>query len=111
MPAGSGKNIDQPWTDMCSETNARINRNDVVACLINTIVSYLEEFRSFGFDAFWESWDEIDFLKNKKGVVSTKDGELLAKFNGVTDQGALKIITDTGDARILHSGEVSVRVK
>ena len=111
MPAGSGKNIDQPWTDMCSETNARINRNEVVACLINTIVSYLEEFRSFGFDAFWESWNEIDFLKNKKGVVSTKDGELLAKFNGITDQGALKIITDTGDARILHSGEVSVRVK
>ena len=111
MPAVSGKNIDQPWTDMCREANVRINRNEVVACLINTILSYLEEFRILGFDAFWKSWSEIDFLKDKNGMVSTKDGELLAKFDGINNQGALKIITDTGDKLTLHSGEVSVRVK
>ena len=105
-----GSNIDQPWTDVCSNLSRKIGRNDVAGILIAHILQALKTFEKEGFYPFFSIWDKCDFLKGKSGKVLKSDSQSNVKFEGISSDGAL-IVVDNKERQLIHSGEVSLKIE
>lgn len=110
MPDESGATIDQDWIDMEGVLKTVVNRNHVVAEILNELIPCLRKFNEFGFKEFIDEWKALDLLAeqriNIEGHVSISEGVA----HGVDKHGAL-IVEHDGKTQSLYSGEVSIRVK
>jgi len=108
MPATEEtSDIDQPWTDLHSQS-AEFSRNDLAALLLEELIVQLDLFARQGFGPFREVWELWDGLCGQTISVYSGNREFTGKASGIDERGAL--ILDTGkEALKLHSGEVSMR--
>ena len=109
MPDIAADKIDQPWTDMRSLVGTYVDRNIVIADIINELIPNLELFEQRGFSAFVEQWNNFDLLSNQAieiiGHAVMKQG--IAR--GVDAHGAL-LVEFENKIQPLYSGEVSIRL-
>lgn len=110
MPKESGNKIDQDWIDMQSLLKSKINRNQVVAEIMNQLIPRLKKFNDNGFSVFSDEWKVLDLLDEKHinidGHMSLNEGIA----HGVDKHGAL-LVESEGKVQALYSGEVSIREK
>ena len=110
MPEESGVTIDQDWVDMEGELKTAVNRNHVVAEILNELIPRLIKFNKYGFKEFIDEWKTLDLLAEKRinieGHVSINEGVA----HGVDKHGAL-LVEHNGKIQSLYSGEVSIRAK
>lgn len=108
MPSKSGDSIDQDWTDMSRALKSSVNRNQVVAEILNELIPRLQRFNDHGFIEFIDEWKDLDLLADKpvkiEGHLSLSEGVA----HGVDKHGAL-IVEHKGKSQALYSGEVSIR--
>jgi BirA family biotin operon repressor/biotin-[acetyl-CoA-carboxylase] ligase len=103
-----GTEIDQPWTDIHTITNAFPDRNKIVASILNTIYPALVEFNSHGFTPFAAHWAEHDGLAGKAISAFNAQQEIEGIAEGVGPKGELLI--QTADNMIPFSnGSVKLR--
>ncbi len=84
-------------------------RNRLVAALIESCVTGLEQFRAEGFAPFKTQWNSADVLRNQPIVVADVNGQRRGVARGIDAQGALVLERDDGSRETVIAGDVSVR--
>ena len=84
-------------------------RNGLVAALIESCVTGLEQFRAEGFAPFKSQWNSADVLRNQAIVVADVNGQRRGVARGIDAQGALILERDDGSRETVIAGDVSVR--
>jgi BirA family transcriptional regulator, biotin operon repressor / biotin---[acetyl-CoA-carboxylase] ligase len=105
---GEQPDIDQPFTDLF-RLGLSVNRSDLAADLVESLVAAVEQFDRTGFSDFASEWSELDALAGHPVSVHHQHGNRLTGLAaGVDQQG--RLLVDTEQGRIaLGSGEISVR--
>jgi BirA family biotin operon repressor/biotin-[acetyl-CoA-carboxylase] ligase len=101
--------IDQQWTDMCSNTQgSQYSRNDVAAKLTNNAVSALIQFENNTFQDLVEAWSQWDMMKDKQVELHSAKAIKLGVARGIDSGGCLLLETSSGVEKI-SVGDVSLR--
>lgn len=115
MPAKSGADIEQEWTDVTSEllhssADIRPSRNQLAADLISEIVQLLTDFESRGFEAYRDEWQTADAFFGQTAVISTPKQSIAGVVKGVDSNGALRLQLADGKIESFIGGELSLRL-
>lgn len=102
--------IDQPWVDLNTITQALPSRNHVVAALLKEFVSLLSCYSSEGFAKDIEQWRALDCAKGKKAVLNTSQESMVGRVIGIDDQGLL-LMSVNGYIERYMSGQISFKVE
>lgn len=108
MPFQSAAEIDQPWTDLQSHILTPIDRNILVAKLIECLKLRLIEHASSGINNMLNDWQQADVYLNKRVRLLTGEKETLGICRGINNQGAL-LLEIEGFIKPVYGGEVSLR--
>jgi len=108
MPCHSAESIDQPWTDLQSHFSQQIDRNVLVAKLIDCLTRRLVEHSEQGISNMLNDWQGADIYLNKAVRLITGEKETLGVCRGINNQGALLLEID-GVVKPIYGGEVSLR--
>ncbi|KGQ17860.1 Biotin-protein ligase [Lysobacter dokdonensis DS-58] len=110
MPAAFAREIDQPWCDLATLGDAR-TRNAIAASVLSHLLPALSAFDREGLDPFLARHAAVDALAGRAVVLHQHDGNRNAVAEGLAPDGALRVRLDDGEVRVVHSGEVSVRIR
>lgn len=108
MPDWLATPIDQAWTDLQSELNVKLNRNQWVADLITRLCDGLVVFDEQGLEPFINRWLEYDDLFERNVTLTMGQKALHGVAKGIATDGALCVEID-GELKHFHAGEVSLR--
>lgn len=109
MTDAAGSGIDQKWTTLSRHGLGDLDRNAMLAVLLESLLNGFERYESEGLSGFIGRWQELDGLKGKpvRLIGGAQPTEGIAR--GVDAEGAL-LLDCAGERIRCHSGEVSVRV-
>ena len=100
---GEKMDIDTPWTDLSKIVKRLPDLQKLTASLINNILLMSEDFQMNGLSSLLSQWDDYDMLKGINIRSRQSNGQLEGKVDGITNQGALKIITKGGIKELYSS--------
>ena len=104
------KDIDQPWIDLqCLDEGKLPERNLLVASILNHLSELLANFEQRTFAFYRERWESLCIHQDQIVCVSQGDKLIEAKYRGLTDDGALILMKETGEKLIFDGGEISIR--
>ena len=109
MPATFASGIDQPWTQLAALAPSPPARNLLAAALLEHLLPALDVFDAQGLAPFLPRYAALDALAGKPVQVHEPARCWDAQALGIADDGALRVRDDTGDVRLVHAGDVSVR--
>ena len=110
MPEAFARDIDQPWCDLAALGETR-TRNAIAAAVLSHLLPALAMFDRDGLDPFLARHAAVDALAGRPIVLHQHDGNRNAVAEGLAPDGALRVRLDGGEVRVVHSGEVSVRIR
>lgn len=93
MPAQAATYIDQPWTDLSRaliNNRVPLNRNELAAKLLLTLMRCLQNFSTSEFDSFKDDWKKFDLLSGRNVIIKTDTQELNAKVLGFNKDYSLR---------------------
>ena len=99
--------IEKRWTDIDSLTGQRLARNQLIAEILKSLYSALNEFQTVGLSACVEAWGTWDALAGHTIEVKLPHEQFEGTVQGINAQGQLILETSQGE-RHLRSGEVSL---
>lgn len=99
--------ITQAYTDLNTITDIELNRNQLVAQLLNELLPIAATFEKQGFSAYLNEWREQDCLFGKTVTLFVGSQKLTGIVQGIDENGLLKLQRDDGTIQIFASGEVS----
>jgi BirA family biotin operon repressor/biotin-[acetyl-CoA-carboxylase] ligase len=102
------ESIDQPWVDLTSITDRKLDRNKLLAAIINKLVSNVELFASEGFSVFVDAWQALHAYQDSYVKLIMSPNEVEGICRGVDQHGAL-LLERYGKMEAYHGGEISVR--
>ncbi|WP_088332875.1 bifunctional biotin--[acetyl-CoA-carboxylase] ligase/biotin operon repressor BirA [Lacimicrobium sp. SS2-24] len=108
LPANQTKQIDQPWTDLHTESGQPVDRNRLAACLLDELFNALGQFSEHGLAVFMQEWHRSNLYENKKVRLLCGPKEFTGTCLGINEQGALVVETENGK-QLFYGGEISVR--
>ena len=95
--------INRPWTDLSKIVNKLPNFQKLTASIINNILLMSEDFQMNGLSNLLSQWDEYDMLQGVKIRSKESNKEFQGKVDGITNQGALKVLTKDGFKELYSS--------
>ncbi|MDF1677125.1 MAG: biotin--[acetyl-CoA-carboxylase] ligase [Legionellaceae bacterium] len=101
-------NTAKPWCSLHEITGQFFDRNELIAELILTINTYLQQFKHDGFSSFRTAWNEKDYLKNKQFSISGPTGVITGIGHGVNQSGYLLLEDEVGSMHTLSSGDTTL---
>ncbi|WDE05688.1 bifunctional biotin--[acetyl-CoA-carboxylase] synthetase/biotin operon repressor [Thalassomonas viridans] len=108
MPEQSAAQVDQPWTDLKSHTQAALDRNMLCAAIIKCLTGRLEQHKAYGLAPMLDEWLQQDFYLDKPVKLLTGEKVTSGICRGINNQGALLLETG-GQVKAVYGGEVSLR--
>ncbi len=108
MPDEEAGQIDQPWTDVSRSLGRPVDRNQLLAAVLNQLLPLLEQFSRQGFTPFREAWSARDAYADRQICLQTQTVRIEGVERGVDENGALLLETKEG-VRAFHGGELSLR--
>lgn len=108
MSSESASEIDQAWTDLTSISAIPLDRNILIARILNQLADDIAEFEKKGFAVFQNRWNKKDAYFSKEVVVVAGKDKIEGLSKGVSEKGAL-IVKSGSEERVFHGGEVSLR--
>ena len=109
MPIAIGQNIDQPWTDLDSESLSAFSRNKLAASLIDEIFTLLADFETVGFSAYRDEWESADAFSGLQCAIITPRETVSGVLLGVDNNGAVRLRLADGSVQRFIGGELSLR--
>ena len=100
---GEKMDIDTPWIDLSKIVKRLPDLQKLTASLINNILLMSEDFQMNGLSSLLSQWDDYDMLKGINIRSRQSNGQFEGKVDGITNQGALKIITKGGIKELYSS--------
>ena len=110
MPIENLVNITQAVTDLASHGNIAVDRNVILANLLQQLNSDIELFMEKGFVDFIVQWQLLDVYHNQEVEVRTGSTSTLGKVKGVNQFGALILETNKG-CQLIMGGELAPSVR
>lgn len=104
----NSKKIDQPWTDVVTETKQAFRRNDCAALLLESLVQHLHMFEQAGLKHFLNLWHQYDAALEQSVTIQTLAGDVQGIGKGVDEQGCL-LLQQAHTVTRHSAGEVSLR--
>ena len=95
--------IDAPWTDLSKIVKNLPDFQYLAASLINNIISMSDDFQVNGLRTLLSHWDDYDMLKGVLIKTRESSQEFQGKLDGITDQGALRVLTEDGVKELFSS--------
>jgi len=108
MPEVVASSLDQPWIDLQQIKGEPLDRNQVLAALLNALLPALRLFETQGFSAFRDDWQRHNAHQGQQVRLATESFSQQGECVGVDEKGALLLATDTG-IKSYHGGELSLR--
>ncbi len=110
---GAGVNLithpdlpDRPSTDLAT-LGALVSPRDFANSLAEEMASFLDKWRRQPLSATLASWEAAAHPRGTPLDAALPDGERMAgKFDGLTAEGALRLRLPSGEARVIHAGDV-----
>ena len=102
--------IDQECTDLYTAGHKNLNRNYLIADLVNNWVDLCEQFQSYGFAPYSERWHSLHLFQNCDVIATKGKLQVVGRVTGVDAQGSLVIKkSNLEEARIVDP-EYSLRL-
>jgi len=108
MPDIAAAGIDQPWIDLASISKSPIDRNQLAAALINSLIMLLSSYEAVGFAGYKSAWESRNAFLNEKVQLITPSKVTEGKMLGVNDSGGVRLEVEGKEALFL-GGEISLR--
>ncbi|WP_421868673.1 bifunctional biotin--[acetyl-CoA-carboxylase] ligase/biotin operon repressor BirA [Motiliproteus sp.] len=108
MPQAAAQAIDQPWTDLETVAQRSLDRNRILAGLLNALVPAIQQFEQQGFAPFREQWQQHNAHRDRWVRLATESFAIDGRCLGVNESGALLLQTENGE-QAFHGGELSLR--
>jgi len=110
MPAGAGRVLDQPWTDLRAVLGPGCPpRSRLAGLLIDRILMALWQYEREGLEPFLAEWRRHDAVAGQSVRVLAGEREIIGIARGVDISGAL-LVEASGSTLRFASGEVSLRL-
>lgn len=100
--------IDQPWINLQSVTQEKIDKNRLVAQLMANLIQTIEQFEQSGLTDFTSLWEQYDWLKSQQVTLFLSGKGIEGVARGINSHGALMVEVQ-GKVQPFYGGEVSVR--
>ena len=100
--------IDQAWTDLNREMPTAVDRNQLLALLLNRLLPMLRDFSDAGFSAYQARWQALDALRDRSVTLHRGEQRIPGVCRGVASNGALMFEGKNG-LELISGGEVSLR--
>ena len=94
--------IDAPWTDLSKIVKELPNFQHLTASIINNIIAMSDDFQMNGLSSLQSHWEDYDMLKGVSIKSRESSQEFQGKVDGISDQGALRVLTEDG-VKVLYS--------
>lgn len=101
-------NIAAETTDLFQMTGKLFDRNLVLSVLLIELRKVISDFEKFGFCFLKNEWLSYHAYEGKRVCLKTPKNQIMGIVNGVDDDGALFLLTDSG-REIFNVGDVSLR--
>ena len=108
MPAAAARDIDQPWCDLASLSDAPPSREAVCVALLDALLVMLVRFEREGLAAFIDGWARHDLLAGRPVQLQVGDRWVHGVALGIAPDGALRLRDASGEHHH-HAGEASLR--
>ncbi|WP_411357910.1 bifunctional biotin--[acetyl-CoA-carboxylase] ligase/biotin operon repressor BirA [Pseudidiomarina salilacus] len=108
MPKHMQAPIEQPWTDLSTELEQRVDRNALVKDLVVAFREGLAVFEREGLAAFLSRWQQFDQLVGREVTILVGDKKIRGTAVGIANDGGLNVEVE-GVVQKYHAGEVSLR--
>ena len=95
--------IDALWVDLSRILNKLPNFQQLTAKIINNILFFLEDFQINGLSNLLSEWHHYDMLKGVRIKFRESNIELQGQIDGISHQGALKVLTKDGVKELYSS--------
>lgn len=102
------KEIDQPWIGLNTLVDHPVDRNKLLASILNQLIANLSVFCDQGFTPFIDQWHHYHLYQDSYVKLLMGDKEIAGICRGVNDQGAL-LLERFGELESYHGGEISLR--
>jgi BirA family biotin operon repressor/biotin-[acetyl-CoA-carboxylase] ligase len=99
--------ITQAYTDLNTITEVELNRNQLVAELLNELLPIAATFEKQGFSAYLNEWRDYDYLFEKSVTLFIGSQKINGIVQGIDENGLLKLQREDGTIQTFASGEVS----
>lgn len=111
MPEEEMHSVDQPWTDLVSglSVGPEIDRNSLIASLIQSLGKMLFEFESEGFAPFYEQWMLLNAHANKPVQLVSGNKITQGVMLGITPDGGVRLKLENNEEQVFIGGEISLR--
>lgn len=109
MPEDMAVDVDQPWIDLQQIAAKPLDRNRILAALVNALVPALQQFALQGFAPFREAWSQHNAYQGQAVRIATESFSVQGDCLGVDAGGALLLATDQG-IKAFYGGELSLRL-
>ncbi len=95
--------IDALWVDLSRILNKLPNFQQLTSKIIYNILFFLEDFQINGLSSLLSEWDHYDMLNGARIKFRESNIELQGQIHGITNQGALKVVTKDGIKELYSS--------
>lgn len=96
--------LDNQWTSLNLMSNRIFNRTKIAEKLLITIIETVESEESLD----TSKWNQLDYLYQKNVSIKCEGKLLLGKVLGVSEDGGLQLLLETGEERVVYAGEASL---
>ncbi len=102
--------IDQPAIGINKCIDDDVDPNEFLAIIIKDLAEVLAKFESNSFEFFQDEWQSYDAFQDQAISINLRDGVIISgQAKGVTNTGALEVITEDEGIKTFSSGEVTIR--
>jgi BirA family transcriptional regulator, biotin operon repressor / biotin---[acetyl-CoA-carboxylase] ligase len=108
MPDSAALHIEKPWVSLNQIFNKTIDRNLLVALLIEELITIIDQFKSAGFAHFLNQWRRYDYLKDQQVQLTILSKVHQGQAHGVDEQGSLLLKKADGHVVSFTAGDASI---
>lgn len=102
------KEVSQPWTSLEHVLNRKIDRNVIVACVIQSLLKGLDIFIQEGMEPFLTEWARYDLLKGKEVSLGNPGPVISGIARGINKQGCLLLELASGELKPCSFGDATL---
>lgn len=108
MPVKAQEFIARPWVSLNKIIKENLDRNKIVAVLLNYLLENLEKFLECGFLHYIEQWKQYDYLHEKPVALMVGQEKIFGTAVGINKYGHLLLQMDSGEIKNYSAGEASL---
>jgi BirA family biotin operon repressor/biotin-[acetyl-CoA-carboxylase] ligase len=109
MPELAGEKIDQPWVSLSKILGKQIDRNQLLALLLEQLIIDLQDFEQLDLTPFEKQWQQWDILHGQSVRILRQHEELAGTVQGIDAQGRLGICLESGGLQYFSSAEIRLK--